>query len=65
MPTVAVDMVAGDQVPANPLSEVGGRPGAVLFWQSGPICVNIGVTCAVISISMVAVVAHGSVGVKV
>jgi hypothetical protein len=40
------------------LSEMLGCDGAVEFRQSGPICVNVGVILAVITIFIVAVVAH-------
>src|SRR4029453_15320545 len=63
--TVAVLIVDGLQVPGNPLFEVAGNAGAVLFWQSGPICVKVGVTCALITIAIVATEAQGSVGVNV
>jgi len=55
---VAVLIVAGLHVPAMPLFEVAGNVGAVLFWQSGPICVNVGVICALIVMLSDAVVAH-------
>jgi hypothetical protein len=45
-------------VPEIPLLEVVGNAGAVLFWQSGPICVNVGVICDVITTSIVVVVPH-------
>ena len=38
--------------------ELVGRVGAVEFRQSGPICVNVGIIEVVITISIVAVVAH-------
>jgi hypothetical protein len=66
VPAVAVLIVAGLQVPVIPLLEVVGRAGAVAFWQSGPIAVNVGVTCAVITISIVTGTAHcPAVGVNV
>ena len=65
VPVVAVLIVAGFHVPANPLSDVEGSDGAELFWHSGPICVNVAVTCALITISIVVTVAQGSVGVNV
>ena len=40
------------------LLEVAGRTGAVLFWHSGPICVNEGVTFGLTATVNVAVVAH-------
>ena len=43
VPAVAVLIVAGLHVPVIPLFDVVGRTGAVLFWQSGPIAVNVGV----------------------
>jgi hypothetical protein len=51
-------IVAGFHVPVTPFVELVGRAGAVEFWQSGPICVNTGVTDGVITILIVAVVAH-------
>jgi hypothetical protein len=38
--------------------ELDGSAGAVEFWHSGPICVNVVVIEGVTSISIVAVVAH-------
>ena len=58
VPGVAVLIVAGFHVPVTPLLDVVGNAGAVLFWQSGPICVNAGVTCASTVILNVVVVAH-------
>ena len=40
------------------LLEVAGSTGAILFWHNGPICVKVGVIWFVITISIVAVVAH-------
>ena len=51
-------MVAGLQVPVMLLVDVAGSGGAALFWHSGPICVKVGVIWLVITISIVAVVAH-------
>ena len=65
VPKVAVLITAGFHVPVNPLEDVAGNGGAVLFWQIGPICVKAGVTCALITMSIVVTVAQGSVGVKV
>ncbi|KAF5030964.1 hypothetical protein DSECCO2_632680 [anaerobic digester metagenome] len=66
VPVTAVLMVAGFQEPVMPLSEISGRVGAVLFWQSGPICANAGVTSSSTVTSRVAVVAHcPASGVKV
>jgi hypothetical protein len=48
------------------LVEVAGSAGAVEFWQSGPICVKVGVGAVVITIAIVAVVPHcPAAGVKV
>ena len=58
VPAVAVFIVAGLHVPVIPLFDVVGRTGAVLFWQSGPIAVNVGVICELIVMLKVAVVAH-------
>ena len=58
VPAVAVLIVAGLQVPVIPLVDVVGNAGAVLFWQSGPIAVNVGVICGLIVMLNVAVVAH-------
>jgi hypothetical protein len=38
--------------------ELVGRAGAVEFWQSGPICVNVGIIEGVTTIFIDAVVAH-------
>jgi hypothetical protein len=57
-PRVVVLMVAGAHVPVMPSREVPGRAGAAEFWQSGPICVNVGVTWVAIVILIVAVVPH-------
>ena len=51
-------MVAGLHVPGMPLLDVAGSVGAVLFWQSGPIAVNVGVICGLIVMLRVAVMAH-------
>ena len=40
------------------MADVGGSGGAVEFWQSGPIGVNVGVTWALTVTLIVAVVAH-------
>ena len=58
VPIVDVFIVAGLHVPVIPLLDVVGNAGAVAFWHSGPICVNVGVTCALIVTLRVAVVAH-------
>ena len=51
-------IVAGLHVPVIPLVELAGNNGAVEFWQSGPTCVNAGVTLGVTVIVKVVVVAH-------
>ena len=58
VPTVAVLIVAGLQVPVIPLVEVVGSAGAALFWHSGPMAANAGVMLVVISTSRVAGIAH-------
>lgn len=58
VPTVDVLIVAGLQVPANPLSDVVGSVGAVLFWHSGPIGVNVGVIWVATTTSIVTTSAH-------
>jgi hypothetical protein len=58
VPTVAVLMVAGLQVPVTPFLDEVGRAGAVAFWHSGPIWSNVGVTPVEITIFMVVVVPH-------
>ena len=47
-------MVAGLHVPGMPLFEVAGSAGGALFWQSGPMAVNVGVTCGSIVMLKVA-----------
>ena len=51
-------MVAGLHVPVMPLLDVAGNAGAVLFWQSGPIVLNVGVSCGSTVMINVPVVAH-------
>jgi len=58
VPAVAVLIVAGFHVPPMPLLDIAGSVGAAAFWQSGPIAVNVGVTCGLMVIFIVAVVAH-------
>ena len=58
--------MAGFQVPVMPLVEVVGNAGAVAFWHSGPIWINVGFICEVTVISIVAAAAHWpAFGVKV
>ena len=56
--TTAVLINAGDHVPVIPLVEVSGSPGAVLFRQSGPIAIKVGIVCALIVTLKVVFVAH-------
>ena len=66
VPVVAVLIVAGLHVPEMPLVDDAGSAGAVLFWQSGPIWVNVGVTWVVITTFIVATLPHWpAAGVKV
>lgn len=58
VPAIAVLIVAGLQVPFIPLEDVPGNNGALLFWQSGPICVNVGLPWFVIVIAIVVAVPH-------
>ena len=59
-------IVAGLHVPVIPLLDVAGNTGAVLFWHSGPICVNVGVTCELITMFMAVITPHcPALGVKV
>ena len=62
---VTVLLSAGDQVPVIPSLDVVGKAASVAPEQIGAIAVNVGVTCAVITISIVAIVAQGSVDVNV
>jgi hypothetical protein len=60
VPRVAVLIVAGLHVPviAGIFVELDGSAGAIEFWHSGPIAVNVGVILVAITIFIVAVVAH-------
>jgi hypothetical protein len=58
VPTAEVLITAGLHVPLIPLLETAGNAGAIAFWHNGPICVNVGVICALTVIDNVAVVAH-------
>ena len=58
VPITEVFMTAGFQVPVIPLFDVVGKVGAVAFWHSGPICVNVGVICVLTVTLKVVVVAH-------
>ena len=62
---VVVLLMAGDQVPSIPLSDVVGSVKATPL-QIGPTCVNVGVVLGVMVTVIVAVVAHSPLaGVKV
>ena len=66
VPVTAELIVAGFQVPVIPLVDIDASNGAVEFWQSGPICVKIGVTTGLTTTVKVVVVAHcPAVGVNV
>ena len=66
VPVVVVLITEGFHVPLIPFVDDNGNDGAVLFWQSGPIGAKAGVIWVVITISIVAVVAHcPAVGVNV
>jgi hypothetical protein len=58
VPVADVLIFAGLQVPDIPFVDVAGSAGAVEFWHKGPICVNVGVTCVVITIDIVVLVPH-------
>jgi hypothetical protein len=66
VPTVAVLIVTGFQVPVMPLVDVNRNAGGVEFWHKGPIAANAGVICVAIVILKVVVVPHcPAPGVKV
>ena len=60
VPTLAVLIVAGLHVPviAGIFVELVGNTGGMLFWQSGPIALKVGVIVSGTSITMVMLVAH-------
>ena len=59
-------MVAGLQVPVMPLVDEAGSRGGAVFWQSGPMGLNVGVMPVVMVTESVVVVAQSpGVGVKV
>jgi hypothetical protein len=58
VPAVTALIVAGLHVPVMPLLDVVGNAGAVEFWHSGPMVVNVGVICGLMVTFNVAVVAH-------
>ena len=51
-------IVAGLHVPVNPLIDVAGSDGGVLFWQREPIGLKVGVTCDVITTVIVVGAPH-------
>src|SRR5688500_13284894 len=65
VPVADVLIDAGLHEPVNPLSDVVGNAGAVLFKQYGPNAGNVGVTDPVMVICMVTGSPQGSSGVKV
>ena len=65
VPVTDVLIVDGFHVPLIPLLDDDGNVGAVLFWQSGPICVNVGVSWAVITMFIVTGTAQPAEGVNV
>jgi hypothetical protein len=60
VPAATVLIVAGFHVPviAGVFVELVDSAGAVLFWHSGPICVNVGIIEVVTTISIVVIAAH-------
>jgi hypothetical protein len=58
VPITEVFIIAGFHVPVIPLLDVAGNAGAVLFWQSGAMVVNVGVICVVTAISIVVTEPH-------
>ena len=58
VPNVVVLMVAGLQVPVMLLFDVVGNAGAVAFWHSGAMVVNIGISCGLTVMFNVVDVAH-------
>lgn len=58
VPGVAVLIVAGLHVPVMPFEDVVGNAGAVVFWQNGPSCVNVGTAPLEITTVMVVLFPH-------
>jgi hypothetical protein len=58
MPTVAVLIVAGLQVPVIPFDDVVGNVGAEEFWHRGPTETNVAVTIFVITTDIVVEAPH-------
>ena len=55
---IAVLIVAGLHVPVIPFVEVVGSAGAVEFWQSGPMALNVGVICGLTVIVVLCELLH-------
>ena len=58
VPIADVFIIAGLHTPVIPLLEVVGSVGATAFWHNGPICVNVGIICDVITMSIVVTAPH-------
>ena len=58
VPVAVVLIVAGLHAPLILFNDVVGNAGAVEFRHNGPIGVNVGAICVVITILIVVVVAH-------
>ena len=67
VPGSLVLVIGGSHVPVIPLSEVSGKTGGVLYWQSGPIVSNTGMIPVTMVIDMIVSTPHwaGSSGLKV
>jgi hypothetical protein len=64
-PATAVFIVAGLHVPVILLVEVVGNAGAGASWHNGPICVNAGTACAMVTVIVVGVPHCPEAGVNV
>jgi hypothetical protein len=64
-PATAVFIVAGLHVPVILLVEVVGNAGAAASRHKGPICVNAGTACAIVTVMLVGVPHCPEVGVNV
>ena len=58
VPITDVLITAGDHVPVMPSTDVPGNNVGTAFWQKGPIAANVGVTGAVMVISIVVTAPH-------
>ncbi len=66
VPVADVFIVEGIHTPGTPLLDVDGSEGGVEFWHNGPIWVKVGVTLAVIVISILNTAVHcPAFGIKV